>query len=827
MDNPKILDATKKQCVEYCIPYWLRNEQIKLAIKRIEGRIQKPTIEQEAALQNESIAVVNFGPSLNDTWEELKKFKYVMTCSGSHKFLVDKGFTAKDFTKWYHIDVDPRPHKAELIGQPQKDVEYLIASACHQAVFDLLEGYDVKLWHIFANDEESLRILPRGEWAVTGGCIHQLMNIETEDGLKTIKWVVDNQYRGKVLSLDENGNFVWSKVLNSIVTKNNNPRKKWVRLKISNSVSLPKLICTEDHRCAIVDDILRPDIYYKPAIEIKGKFSVRRPFISPKKLNNENALYNAEQISVLMGIMMGDGDVTKQGIFRTIHGHTQFEYLNLIQYILGGTISDHKSGFSKHLLKRLCCNINAQTKHLRKLFYPNGKKTIKNILKYLNEISLAFWYMDNGHLIVKGHPGRRPSAQFCTNSFNYEDHKLLINYFNEKWGIKASIKSYTRKGNLKAEHVIILSASGSEKLFKLINKYIPESMQYKLPAKFRIPFNYKFNNKNLDYSACFVSDVEYINEKKQKSSKLYDLEVEDTHNFIANRTVVHNCSVGLRTLTIARFLGFKNIHIFGMDGNESDKYGKHAGAHPMQPKGYSLTEYPIGSGKMWKTTPSMLEVARQTFHELNILKDVRATFYGEGLVQTMALDYVPSPIDCDFIAIAKPELISAEYKEQNKKLHETNLAYGTGGSRHAKLVIKLVDSLKKSLNNKTISVLDFGCGKGYLAKALDFPIYEYDPAIPYKDESPRPADLVICTNVLEHVEPDKLLFVLDELHRCTKQVGYFVISTTHAIKTLPDGRNTHLIVKGEEWWKEQIEKFFKIASIRKSSNELFIIVGPK
>jgi hypothetical protein len=87
-----------------------------------------------------------------------------MTCSGAHKFLIDRGIIPT-----YHIDVDPRAHKALLIGTPHQDVEYLMASTCHPKVFDLLEGFNVKLWHIFDSAEEGFRILPPGEWALTGG----------------------------------------------------------------------------------------------------------------------------------------------------------------------------------------------------------------------------------------------------------------------------------------------------------------------------------------------------------------------------------------------------------------------------------------------------------------------------------------------------------------------------------------------------------------------------------------------------------------------------------------------------------------------------------
>src|SRR5258706_15045700 len=156
----KKLDLSAKQNTTYCIPLWLRDEHIKLAIARKLDRI-----EPRKELQKDPIAVVCFGPSLAETWEQVRPFKYTISCSGSHKFLVDRGIIPT-----WHVEVDPRPHKVGLMGPPQKDTTYLIASTCHPNVFDHLAGFTVKLWHVFDNDAEAQRVLPSGEWALTGGC---------------------------------------------------------------------------------------------------------------------------------------------------------------------------------------------------------------------------------------------------------------------------------------------------------------------------------------------------------------------------------------------------------------------------------------------------------------------------------------------------------------------------------------------------------------------------------------------------------------------------------------------------------------------------------
>lgn len=437
--SPKVLDASEPVKVEYCIPLWMRDEHVKLSIARSLGRIQ-PSYEPRP----EPVAVVCFGPSLADTWEQVRDFPFVISCSGSHRFLVERGITPT-----WHVEVDPRAHKVQLIGPPCAGTHYLIASCCHPAVFDHLTDNRVSLWHVFATDAEAKRILPRGEWALTGGS-----------------------------------------------------------------------------------------------------------------------------------------------------------------------------------------------------------------------------------------------------------------------------------------------------------------------------------------------------------------------------------SVGLRALSIANFLGFRDLHVFGMDGSEG-KTGKHAAEHPNQPKDYALTTY---DGIEYRTTSSMLHCARETWHELDQMgSEVTATFYGDGLVQHMARNYRPNPVAKGkaIIGITQPELISAEYAGLNAELHRSNPLYGVGGARHAETVKKLAASLS------TTSVLDYGCGKGRLAHSLPYPIWEYDPAIPGKTASPRPADLVVCTDVLEHIEPEMLRFVLDDLRRCVVKMGYFVIHMGPASKTLPDGRNTHLIQQDASWWKHKLKKFFAVSYLKAVGPELHVVVTPK
>jgi cyclopropane fatty-acyl-phospholipid synthase-like methyltransferase len=84
----------------------------------------------------------------------------------------------------------------------------------------------------------------------------------------------------------------------------------------------------------------------------------------------------------------------------------------------------------------------------------------------------------------------------------------------------------------------------------------------------------------------------------------------------------------------------------------------------------------------------------------------------------------------------------------------------------------------------------------------------YDPGIPDRAALPEPADFVVSTDVLEHVEPEKLDGVLKHIRELTKRQAYLNIHTGPANAKLPDGRNAHLIQQPAEWWHRKLYTVF-------------------
>jgi len=171
------------------------------------------------------------------------------------------------------------------------------------------------------------------------------------------------------------------------------------------------------------------------------------------------------------------------------------------------------------------------------------------------------------------------------------------------------------------------------------------------------------------------------------------------------------------------------------------------------------------------------------------------------------------------------QTISEDYRRQQHALHTERADYGVAALQFAVDISRLISE------NGICEVLDYGAGKGRLAHCLQaghmLQFQHFDPAIPEWAATPRPSELVCCIDVLEHIEPEYLDTVLDELRRLTTRVGFFTVHTGPAAKTLHDGRNAHLIQQPPGWWLPKLLERFELAFFNRVPAGFVVIVEPR
>ena len=149
-----------------------------------------------------------------------------------------------------------------------------------------------------------------------------------------------------------------------------------------------------------------------------------------------------------------------------------------------------------------------------------------------------------------------------------------------------------------------------------------------------------------------------------------------------------------------------------------------------------------------------------------------------------------------------------EYINEYKILHENLASFGSGACMYIEEVSLIIDYLKPK------TVLDYGCGKANLIKELvhkypDIEFYGYDPAIKGRDVLPiEKADLVINTDVLEHIPEDELPNVIANIASISEN-AFFGLHHALAYTILPNGENAHCTVKPPIWYYNLFLNYFK------------------
>ena len=136
-------------------------------------------------------------------------------------------------------------------------------------------------------------------------------------------------------------------------------------------------------------------------------------------------------------------------------------------------------------------------------------------------------------------------------------------------------------------------------------------------------------------------------------------------------------------------------------------------------------------------------------------------------------------------------------------------------------------NITKENNCKTL--LDYGCGKAipYSKKecksiGLKKPVQElcnldsfdlYDPAYPkYNKLSKKKYDIVVCTDVMEHIAEQDIDYVLKDILSHSKKTVFLNISCQPALKHFKEGKfkgqNVHISVFDGVWWSDKVKNIW-------------------
>ena len=154
--------------------------------------------------------------------------------------------------------------------------------------------------------------------------------------------------------------------------------------------------------------------------------------------------FNKESRNLLIGLLVGDGTVSNNKVFKISHGYKQKEYIEWKIKLLnahgiknnGLKSYEQKQGYAVGTTVYYTQLAIVPFIHLLRRIIYKPKKTIANrkILNRLGTLGLAIWYMDDGHLNTqKNKAGEiRSFAIKISTCLLREENQVLIDFLREE-----------------------------------------------------------------------------------------------------------------------------------------------------------------------------------------------------------------------------------------------------------------------------------------------------------------------------------------------------------------------------------------------------------
>lgn len=342
--------------------------------------------------------------------------------------------------------------------------------------------------------------------------------VETESGSLKIGKLYDMFSNGDDLPLVKTYNeskdiFEYKKVLNAW----NRGSKELVLVRLNNR----KIRCTANHPFLTTNG-------WVYASNLKTGDLV---LATGTNIGQVNKFLNDDQFQIVLGSFLGDGHLSNHGVskYRLIeqHGIKQSNYCEWKASMFGAkTTFIKENGYGKKPAVRFSTELFGLDKEI-----PNNKNTCPQwVLDSLDERGLAIWFMDDG----------TRAGVFSTCSFDEESQKRMVKKL-KSFGIECEYRWYKKKDS--GFFSIYLTSDGRSKLFNIVSKYIYDDLSYKVDYKSKDKYCW-----NSEFKSAGLIPVKSVSKDSEKV--VYDIEVQDNHNFIALGSknskngvgvIVHNC----------------------------------------------------------------------------------------------------------------------------------------------------------------------------------------------------------------------------------------------------------------------------------------------
>ena len=285
-------------------------------------------------------------------------------------------------------------------------------------------------------------------------------------------------------------------------------------------------------------------LFTKNGEKLAGDLSLNDELVTYIPKGPERPLNN-NQLSFVIGSILGDGGCDKKSDttmrIKYVHSLKQLDYLNWKKDFIGNFTSNIyklNSGYTNNNnLRAFNSKVFKVPEAVESLSRGTLRKDFPNwIFENFDEKALSIWIMDDGSY-------KDNSYIIHCNSFSKDLTEKFINLIKSKFNIESYLKIS------RTYYEIKFSVKESEKLKELIKPYIHPNLSYKIGIEYNNDFiDWKDNSIPLEtINICSIKNIEHNEEF------LYDIEVENNHNYFVHTTrgdteipihpiLSHNCT---------------------------------------------------------------------------------------------------------------------------------------------------------------------------------------------------------------------------------------------------------------------------------------------
>jgi len=409
----------------------------------------------------------------------------------------------------------PRVEIEGEIGDQHMGLQARLMSQCCRKLSGIVSKTNTMV--IFLNQT-------RMKIGIVFGCLNYKSKINLANNkTEWIGRIVNQKKKLDILSYDWKKKEIISKPITGWF--NNGPTDKFLQISAYKPYGngRSQFSCTPNH------PILTPT-GWRPAEELKAGDLIM--IASPFKLS-------PFQLDIVRGSLLGDGNLSQTihkksfGIrFRLGHGLKQERYLKW------------KAGLFENIPSTIYSTKNSIKFDLTPLpeLYPLKKEIYKNKYKFfsadfisnLTPMSLAIWYMDDGHLDIRNAKKTKARINIVVQRMNPISRIYLKKMLSDRYDIKIKIR---KQGNFP---VFCFDQENTNKFLNLIKYYIHPSMRCKLLPAYYNKFCIKptFIEPLLKPIAMPITDIR--TKPKTRSMIRFDIGANKSHNFLADGAIVHN-----------------------------------------------------------------------------------------------------------------------------------------------------------------------------------------------------------------------------------------------------------------------------------------------